>query len=123
MFESTTQIRIHYALTDQMGVVYHGNYAQFFEIARTDSIRKLGLSNKEIEAMGVIMPVIDLHTKFLRPIKYDELITVKVILKELPLNHKIIFYCEIYNEKNQIATVGEVVLYFMEAVTMKRCNM
>ncbi len=123
MFESTTQIRIHYALTDQMGVVYHGNYAQFFEIGRTDAIRKLGFSYKEIEAMGIIMPVIDMHTKFLRPIKYDELITVKIILKELPLHHKIIFHGEIYNEKMQISTVGEVTLYFMEATNMKRSPM
>lgn len=123
MFESTTQIRIHYALTDQMGVVYHGNYAQFFEIGRTDAIRNLGFSYKDMEAMGIIMPVIDMYTKFLRPVKYDDLITVKIILKELPLQHKIVFHGEIYNEKLQLCTVGNVTLYFMEAGSMKRCSM
>jgi acyl-CoA thioester hydrolase len=69
MFTATTQIRIHYALTDQMGVVYYGNFAQFFEIGRTESIRQLGLTYKELEATGIIMPVVDMHTRYLRPIR------------------------------------------------------
>lgn len=123
MFTSETQIRIHYALTDQMGVVYHGHYAQFYEIGRAESIRELGYTYKDIEAMGIIMPVVDIHSKFLRPAKYDDLITVKTTLKELPTDHKIIFHSEIYNEENILLNVGDVTLYFMNAKTMQRCNL
>jgi acyl-CoA thioester hydrolase len=106
-----------------MGVVYHGHYAQFYEIGRGESIRVLGYTYKDIEAMGIIMPVIDIHSRFLRPAKYDDLITVKTTLRELPINHKIIFNSEIYNETDELLNTGDVTLYFMEASTMKRCNM
>ncbi|MES2429330.1 MAG: thioesterase family protein [Bacteroidota bacterium] len=123
MFISETQIRIHYALTDQMGFVYHGNYAQFYEIGRAESIRKLGYTYKDIEAMGIIMPVIDIHSKFFRPAKYDDLITVKTTLKELPVHHKVVFHSEIYNEENELLNTGDVTLYFMDAKEMKKCGM
>ena len=99
MFITETKIRIHYALTDQMGVVYHGHYAQFYEIGRGEAIREIGFTYKDIEAMGIIMPVVDIHSRFLRPAKYDDLITVKTTLKELPLHHKIVFHSEIFNEQ------------------------
>lgn len=123
MFISETQIRIHYALTDQMGVVYYGNYAQFYEIGRTESIRALGFTYKEIEAMGIFLAVTDMHVRFLRPAKYDDLITVKTTLKEIPLHHKIIFHGEIYSQQNELLNTGDVTLYFLDAKTMKRCNM
>lgn len=123
MFTFKTQIRIHYALTDQMGVVYHGHYAQFYEIGRTEALRSLGLTYKEIESTGVIMPVTEIHSRFLRPVLYDDLITVVTTVKELPVHHKIIFHSEIYNEKNELLNVGHVSLYFMESKTMKRCEM
>ena len=123
MFTTETSIRIHYALTDQMGIVYHGHYAQFYEIGRTEAIRSLGYTYKDIEALGIIMPVVDIHSKFLRPAKYDDLITVKTTLKEMPVHHKIIFHSEIYNQINQLLNVGDVTLFFMEAKTMKRCEM
>jgi acyl-CoA thioester hydrolase len=123
MFTSKTQIRIHYALTDQMGVVYHGHYAQFYEIGRTEALRSLGLTYKEVEALGVIMPVTEIHSRFLRPALYDDLITVITTVKELPAHHKITFHSEIYNEKNELLNVGDVSLYFMDSKTMKRCEM
>jgi acyl-CoA thioester hydrolase len=123
MYTTETQIRIHYALTDQMGVVYHGHYAQFYEIGRTEAIRQIGYSYKDIEAMGIIMPVVDIHSRFLRPAKYDDLITVKTILKEIPTHHKIIFHSEIYNQNDELLNTGDITLYFMHAATMKRCNM
>lgn len=106
-----------------MGIVYHGHYAQFYEIGRTEAIRSLGYTYKDIEALGIIMPVIDIHSKFLRPAKYDDLITVKTTLREMPQHHKIIFHSEIYNEKNELLNVGDVTLYFMETKTMKRVDM
>ena len=120
MFTSKTQIRIHYALTDQMRVVYHGHYAQFYEIGRTEALRSLGLTYKEIEAAGVIMPVTEIHSKFIRPALYDDLITVVTTVKEMPLHHRIIFHSEIYNEQNELLNAGDVTLYFLDAKTMKR---
>ena len=123
MFTSHTQIRIHYALTDQMSVVYYGNYAQFYEIGRTEAIRQLGFTYKEIEAMGIVLAVTDMHIRFLRPAKYDDVITVKTTLKEIPLHHKIVFHGEIYNQENELLNTGDVTLYFLEAKTMKRTEM
>ncbi len=123
MHTTETTIRIHYALTDQMGIVYHGHYAQFYEIGRTEAIRSLGYTYKDIEAMGVIMPAVDIHSKFLRPAKYDDLITVKTTLREMPVHHKIVFHSEIYNHHGELLNIGDVTLYFMEANTMKRSEM
>lgn len=123
MFITETQIRMHYALTDQMGVVYYGNYAQFYEIGRTEAIRQLGYTYKDIEAMGIIMPVVEMNSKFLRPAKYDDLITVKTTLREMPTGHAINFHFEIFNEEDKLLNAGNVILYFMEAVSMKRSKM
>lgn len=122
MFITQTQIRIHYALTDQMGVVYHGNYAQFYEIGRTESIRALGFTYKDIEKMGIIMPVIDIHSKFLRPARYDDLITVTTTLREMPTAHKVVFHAEIHNEASELLNVGVVTLYFMKRDGMTRVD-
>jgi acyl-CoA thioester hydrolase len=123
MFTTETQIRIHYALTDQMGVVYYGHYAQFYEIGRTEAIRQIGYTYKEIEAMGIIMPVVDIHSRFLRPAKYDDLITVRTTLQELPNNSRILFHTDIYNEQGDLLNTGDVTLFFINAQTMKRCEM
>ena len=123
MYTTETKIRIHYALTDQMGVVYHGHYAQFYEIGRGEAIREIGYTYKDIEAMGIIMPVVDIHSRFLRPAKYDDLITVKTTLKELTLHHKIVFHSEIFSEQGELINTGDVTLYFMEVKEMKRCQM
>jgi|SRR6185437_8722477 len=120
MFTSKTQVRIHYALTDQMNIVYYGNYAQFYEIGRTESLRSLGLTYKEIEAFGVIMPVTEMHIRFLRPALYDDLITIITMIKEMPLHSKIVFHNEIYNEKDELLNVGDVTLFFLDAKTKKR---
>jgi acyl-CoA thioester hydrolase len=123
MYSTETPIRIHYALTDQMGMVYYGNYAQFYEIGRTEAIRQLGYTYKDIEAMGIIMPVIETHSYFLRPAKYDDVITVKTILKEMPTAHAITFHTEIFNEAKKLLNRGETTLYFIEANGMQKVNM
>jgi acyl-CoA thioester hydrolase len=123
MYTSETKIRVRYAETDQMNVVYHGNYAQFFEVGRVESIRQLGLSYKDVEAMGVIMPVIEWTAKFLRPAHYDDLLTVRTILKEWPVGHRIEFNQEVYNEEGKLLTVGKVLLYFLKAATMEKTTM
>jgi acyl-CoA thioester hydrolase len=123
MFTSSTEIRVRYAETDQMGVVYHGNYFAYFETARAESIREMGLTYADIERLGVIMPVIEVNCRYLRAAKYDDLITVKVILKHLPLDHKIEFHHEVYNETGELLATARVILYFMEAKTMKKSTM
>ncbi len=123
MFTTETQIRVHYALIDQMGVVYHGHYAQFYEIGRTEAIRQIGYTYKDIEAMGIIMPVVDMHCRFLRPARYHDLLTVKTILKDMHGGHKIVFHTEIYNQHDELLNTGVTTLYFMDAANMKRCDM
>ncbi len=123
MYQSTTQIRVRYAETDQMRVVYHGNYAQYFEVGRVEAIRSLGFTYKDLEEMGVIMPIVELTSKFLRPAHYDDLLTIKTMLKALPTNHKIEFHQEVYNQHDKLLTVGKVVLYFIDSVTREKTNM
>lgn len=123
MFTSETQIRVRYAETDQMGVVYHSNYFPYFESARAEAIRQLGFTYADMEKMGVIMPVIDVHCRYLRPARYDDLLTIKTLLKELPVHHKIEFHHEVLNEKGELLAVGKIILYFMEANGMKRTTM
>lgn len=123
MFENTTQVRVRYAETDQMNVVYHGNYAQFFEVGRAESIRSLGFTYKDMEALGVIMPIIEIHSKFLRPAHYDDLLTIKTLLKELPIDHRIEFHQEVFNEAGKLLTVGRVVLYFINSKTKEKTVM
>ena len=123
MYETTTQVRVRYAETDQMNIVYYGNYAQYFEVGRVESIRQLGYTYKDMEEQGVIMPVVELHIKYLRPATYDDLLTVKTQIRELPENHRIEFYQEVYNEKNKMLTSGKVVLYFLDAATRNKVLM
>ena len=123
MFISETKIRVRYAETDQMNVVYHGNYTQYFEVGRAESIRQLGFTYKDMEAMGVIMPIVEWHAKFMRPAHYDDLLTVKTMLKELPTDHRIEFYQEVYNEKEKLLTIGKAILYFIDAKTKNKTSM
>ena len=123
MFEASHQVRVRYAETDQMNVVYHGNYTQYFEVARAESIRQLGFTYKDMEAMGIVMPIVEWHAKFIRPAHYDDLLTIKTILKELPTDHRIEFLHEVYNEAGKLLTTGRAVLYFVNSKTMTKTNM
>lgn len=120
MYESTTQIRVRYAETDQMNVVYYGNYAQYFEVGRVEAIRQLGYTYKDMEASGVIMPVIEMHVRYLRPATYDDLLTVKTTLRELHENHRVEFFQDVYNEEGKILAAGRIVLYFLDAKTRQK---
>ncbi len=123
MFTSETKLRVRYAETDQMGVVYHSNFFPYFEVARAEAIRQLGYTYADMEKEGIIMPVVEVQAKYLRPALYDDLLTIKVILKELPLHHKIEFQQEVFNENGEMLVSGRVVLYFMDAKTRKRHTM
>lgn len=113
---------MRYAETDQMGIVYYGNYAQYFEIGRVESIRQLGYSYKLMEMDGVMLPVVDMHIKFLRSALYDDLITIRTTLRELPTDYKITFYQEVFNEQGKLLTTGVVQLFFLETQTKKRTH-
>jgi acyl-CoA thioester hydrolase len=123
VFITETFIRVRYAETDQMNVVYYGNYAQYFEVARAESIRNLGFTYKEMEAAGVIMPVVEMQTKFLRPAHYDDLLTIKTIMRDLPVDHRILFEHEVFNQEKKLLTVGKVTLYFVKMGTFERTVM
>ena len=123
MYEFNTQVRVRYAEADPMNVVYYGNYAQYFEVGRVESLRNLGISYKGIEDMGIMLPVVELNIKYLRPAKYDDLLTIKSQIKELPTEHKIVFDQEIYNEEGKLLTIGKVKLYFMDSQLGKRLSM
>lgn len=123
MFISETKIRVRYAETDQMGVVYHGNYFQYFEVARAEAIRQLGFTYADMEKAGIIMPVVEVNCRYLRPALYDDLLTVKVILKELPADYKILFIQEVCNEKSELLATGSVLLFFMDSKTSLRSIM
>ena len=123
MFITETHIRVRYAETDQMNVVYYGNYAQYFEVARAESIRNLGFTYKEMEAAGVMMPVVEMQTKFLRPAHYDDLLNIKTILRELPADHRIVFEHEVYNQEKKLLTLGKVILYFVKMGSFEKTRM
>jgi acyl-CoA thioester hydrolase len=106
-----------------MKVVYYGNYAQYFEVARVESLRSLGISYKSIEEMGIMLPVVELNIKYLRPAKYDDLLTVKSYIKTLPIDHRIQFDQEVYNEEGKLLTIGVVKLYFMDNQLGNRSEM
>ncbi len=105
--------RVRYSETDQMGVVYHGNYAQYFEMGRVEWLRQLGTSYKEMEKNGIMLPVISLHVDFKKSAVYDDLITVRTILKKTPAV-RIEFDFEIRNQAGDILVTANTVLVFMD---------
>jgi acyl-CoA thioester hydrolase len=121
MYTSETTIRVRYAETDQMGYVYYGHYAMYYEVARVESMRQLGLTYREIEHMGIIMPVLENHSKYIAPARYDELLRLKTTIKEKP-GVKIIFDYEIFNEENRLINQGSTVLAFIEKATGRPCR-
>ncbi|CAM1353830.1 acyl-CoA thioesterase [Tenacibaculum halocynthiae] len=122
MHEHISTIRIRYSETDQMGVVYHGNYAQFFEIGRTEWLRTLGVTYKYMEKTGVMLPVISLNCNFKKSAFYDDFITIKTYLKKTP-TVKIEFNYEIVNQDNDILCTGSTALAFINSETKRpiRC--
>jgi len=110
------KVRVRYAETDQMGVVYHGNYAQYFEMGRVEWLRNLGLSYSVMEKQGVMLPVVSLTMNYKKPARYDDLLTVRTIFKKQE-SVKIEFDYEIYNEAGQLLTIGNSVLVFVDMKT------
>jgi acyl-CoA thioester hydrolase len=112
------KVRVRYSETDQMGVVYHGNYAQFFEMGRVEWLRNLGVSYKWMEGNGIMLPVVSLNINYKKPARYDDLLTVKTIFKS-QTSVKIEFDYEIYNEQNELLTIASSTLVFVDMKTAR----
>jgi acyl-CoA thioester hydrolase len=116
MREFEFKVRVRYAETDQMAVVYHGNYAQYFEMGRVEWLRNLGLSYKWMEENGIMLPVVSLTMNYKKPARYDDLIRVKTIFKS-QTSVKIEFDYEIFNETDELLTTGTSMLVFVDMKT------
>jgi acyl-CoA thioester hydrolase len=112
------QIRVRYGETDQMGIVYHGNYALYLEMGRIEWLRKLGISYKKMEENGIMLPVVSMGLNYKKSAGYDDVINVKTQLKKTP-SAKIEFQYEITNEKGEILVVAETTLVFLNKETNK----
>jgi len=113
MYSFDYDYRIRYADIDQMGYMYYGNYAKLYEIGRVEALRSLGLRYRDLEETGIIMPVYENKSRFISPAKYDDLVTIRVIIKALP-KVRIIFHYEIYDERQTLLHTGETTLVFVK---------
>lgn len=118
MFTYQHQLRVRYGDTDQMGYVYYGNYGYYYEQARAEALRSLGITYKEIEDSGTMMPITRMNIKYIQPARYDELLTIKTSVPQLP-NRLILFTYEIWNEKKQLINEGETQLIFIDVLSQK----
>ncbi|NTE01119.1 acyl-CoA thioesterase [Agrobacterium tumefaciens] len=122
MFVHETKVKVRYAETDQMGIVHHANYALYYEIARTECFEaSSGITYESMEAEGVMLPLLELQSKFLKPAFYNQVLTVKCLVKELPTVRLNVEY-EIYNETEQLINIGKTVLVFVDKQTRKPCQ-
>jgi len=122
MIQHETKIRVRYGETDQMGYLYYGNYAQYYEVGRAELIRSVGITYKKMEEEhGIMMPVTSMNIRYIRPALYDELLTIKTSLRHLP-DQFITFHYEIYNEKGKLVNGATVRLCFMDITTKKRVS-
>ncbi len=113
MYSFESQIRVRYGETDAMGVVYYGVYPLYYETGRTEMMRHLGFTYRKMEDMGIIMPVISLNCRYRKPARYDDLLTIRTMVKEMP-ETRIVFDYEIYNEDAALVNEGNTTLVFIE---------
>lgn len=113
--------RVPYADTDQMGVVYHGNYAKYYEMSRTNAIRDIGLHYKKLEQEGFMLPILEIHSKFIGSAEYDQELTIRSIMRQMPLV-KWKVEAEIYNESNTLIHKAAVTLVFMDKASRRACR-
>ncbi len=121
MFSFQHQIRVRYAETDQMGYVYYGNYATYYEEARTEMLRSTGISYKELEDMGVMLPVVELLCNFIKPGKYDDLITINIYIRQKP-SIRIKFEYELSNQHGELLNTGSTQLVFVDMIKNRPCR-
>ncbi len=120
MYLSKTNIRVRYSETDKMGYVYYGNYPTYYEVARTEAIRELGFTYRQMEEHGIMMPIASMEIKYIRPAYYDDLLSIHTIVKELPTS-RMHFYYEVYNAAGKLLNTAETVLAFVNIASFKPC--
>ncbi|MBE9598404.1 thioesterase family protein [Pedobacter sp. MC2016-24] len=120
MYIHSTKVRVRYGETDQMGYVYYGNYAEYYEVARVEMLRSLGMDYASMERTGVMMPVLELNCKYIKPALYDQEITIKTTVAELP-GVRIYFKYELFNEAEELINIGATTLVFVDMVKNKPC--
>lgn len=122
MFQHDVKIRVRYAETDQMGYVYYGNYATYFEVARVEAMRAIGFSYREMEQRGIMMPVLELKNQFKSPGRYDEELTIRISIPEMP-TLKIKFIYEVIGEDGREVGLGETTLVWVNMETSRPIRM
>ena len=122
MYTHETQVRVRYAETDKMGFVYYGNYPAYYEVARIEGFRALGFLYKEMEDAGVGMPVLTMNIQYHGPARFDDLLTVKLLIPEMP-RARMKFLYEIRNEEGKLVNTGETILAFMNMETGRSVKM
>ena len=120
MYSNEISLRVRYAETDQMGYVYYGNYAQYYEVGRVELLRSIGVSYKSLEEMGYELPVVNFSINYLKPAHYDDNLILKTSLIEIPTS-KIVFHFECFKKK-ELLNKGEVTLVFVNSKTKKPCK-
>ena len=121
MYSKDVTFRVRYGETDQMGYVYYGVYAQYYEVGRVELLRSIGVSYKSLEEMGFELPVVNFTINYLKPAFYDDNLILKTSLKTMPTS-KIIFHYECFNEKRVMLNEGKVILVFVDSETKKPCK-
>lgn len=118
MFTHETELRVRYGETDRMGYVYYGDYAEYFEVGRVEALRSLGFPYRQLEEEGVMLPVRDMHVRYHRPARYDDRITVRTVIEELPVA-SIRFRYSLHDEDGGLLTEASTTLVFVEASSMR----
>ncbi|MBQ2247997.1 MAG: acyl-CoA thioesterase [Tidjanibacter sp.] len=121
LIDGEVTLRVRYKETDQMGVVHHSNYPVYYEYARTELLRAQGFSYKLMEERGIMLPVREIGMKFLTPARYDDLLTIRVMLPEIK-GARLRFEHEIHNQDGQLVNTGFVELVIMNATTRRPCH-
>jgi len=121
MYTGKTKLRVRYGETDQMKYAYYGVYAQYFEVGRVELLRSLGVTYKELENLGFVLPVVNYNIDYKKPAFYDDELTIETTIKETP-SIKIIFNYRTLNEKGEILNTAETTLVFVDSKTGKPCQ-
>ncbi len=122
MYSFDTQARVRYGETDQMGYLYYGNYALYYEVGRVELFRSLGMTYKELEEeYHVMIPVLSLQQRYVRPAFYDNLLTIRTTVRKMP-DKTVTFHHEIFNEDQKLINGGSVRLAFIDTLTGKRVS-
>ncbi len=120
MLQSEIEIRVRYGETDRMGFVYYGNYATYFEVARVEMLRQLGINYKDLEDSGISLPVVHFDIKYMKPAFYDDRLTVKTTVSEVP-GARIRFHYETCNHEKVLLNIASTTLVFVNVHTLKPC--